>query len=129
MQFERALPRRYNTLLWGHAGPIARGIMVVGRIIGLLFIAAAVAAAGWDVVGWINTGAYQGIALGSLWYAIDVGSLNFSQAVIQRYVHPVIWDPTITTVLVWPAWAVFAGLGSVLTVAFRRRKRRRRRRN
>ena len=103
--------------------------MIVGRILGLLFIAAAVVAVGWDLVGWINTGAYQGMALGSLWYTIDVGSLNFSQAVIQRYVHPAVWDPAIATVLLWPAWAVFAGLGLILVVAFRRRQGRRRRRH
>ena len=30
--------------------------------------------------------------LGEVWFALDPFSLNLVQAVIQRYVHPAIWD-------------------------------------
>ena len=40
--------------------------------------------------------------------AIDIGSLNLSQAVIQRYISPWLWDPAIQTVLTAPAWLVLA---------------------
>ena len=33
------------------------------------------------------------VAAGELWYALDRGSLNFAQAITQRYLHPALWDP------------------------------------
>ncbi len=60
--------------------------------------------------------------LGQLWFEIDNGSLNLVQAVIQRYIFPELWDPVIVSMLLLPAWLVFAIPAIVLTVLFRRRK-------
>jgi hypothetical protein len=63
--------------------------------------------------------------LGQLWFELSPETLNLSQAVIQRYVHPAVWDPVLQTVLTWPAWSVFAGLGLIfLWLGARRQKRR-----
>jgi hypothetical protein len=63
--------------------------------------------------------------LGQLWFEMSPETLNLSQAVIQRYVHPTVWDPMLQTVLTWPAWAVFAGIGVLfLLIGARRQKRR-----
>lgn len=48
--------------------------------------------------------------LGGIWFAAHSDSLNLSQAVIQRYIHPAIWDPALQ-------WFLTNGtpLGVVLT--------------
>ncbi len=124
--------------------------MVVGRVIGWLFLAAAVATLGWDISaafgdGW--NGAVLGLnpwnwikhvvfgdgwevsALGLRWFQIHSPSLGFAQVVFQRFipaVGPWLWDPVIQTILLWPAWAVFGVPGIVLSILFRRRRRPRR---
>jgi len=61
--------------------------------------------------------------LGKHWFDLNVTSLNLSQAVIERYVSPWLWDPVIITILAAPAWVVFAVLGFVLYFLGRRRKK------
>ena len=56
----------------------------------------------------------------------DSKHLSQLQAGIQRYLFPELWDPIIATVLLWPAWVVFGGLGAILLALFRRRPRKRR---
>ncbi len=97
------------------------------RIIGALFILAALAAAGVEVVQWISSGTYKPVTLGGVWYMIHRASLNASQAGIQRYVAPWLWDPIITWILVQPAWAITGPPGAVLLWLGRPRKKRRRR--
>ena len=99
--------------------------MIAVRLIGYLAVAVALAVAGWDIVGAIAGGAWQMTALGSLWFSLDPTSLNVTQAVTQRYIHPALWDPVAITLLRWPAAPVFAALGIVLLVLFRKRRRRR----
>ena len=89
---------------------------LVVRIIGLLFAAVAVMVAGIELARSIQTGKWVTIPLGKLWYDLSPGSLNLTQAIIQRYLAPQIWEPGIVTVLTWPAWAVFGGLGAVLLI-------------
>ena len=45
-------------------------------------------------------------ALGALWYRVDPAGLNATQAFVQRYLHPAIWNPGITTLLRWPAFVL-----------------------
>ena len=42
---------------------------------------------------------------------------------MSRYVHPFLWHPVITTVLLWPAFAVFGVLGAIFLLLGRRRDR------
>ena len=74
----------------------------------------------------LDAGAWRVLALGEIWYEIDAASLNFAQAVVQRYLWPFLWEPVITSVLLLPGWAAFGAPGLVLAWAFRRRRRRRR---
>ncbi len=63
--------------------------------------------------------------LGQLWFELSPETLNLSQAVVQRYVHPIVWDPFMQTVLTWPAWGVFAIVGFFfMWLGARRRKQR-----
>ena len=98
--------------------------MIVGRVLGWLVTAVAFMTAGVEILASLEAGAYQGLAIGHLWFKIDAASLNLSQAVVQRHVHPSVWDPVIVTVLGWPAWIVFGVLGPALAFLFRRRDRR-----
>ena len=86
--------------------------------LGWLLILGAVAALAYELgVAWQN-GAYRMIAAGELWYRLDPASLNLSQVIVQRYLHPVLWNPVIVSLLQWPAWSLLGGLGAVLVVLF-----------
>lgn len=53
--------------------------------------------------------------VGEVWYAISPGTLNLTQAVIERYVAEWLWNPVALTLLLWPAAAVCCGAGAGLT--------------
>ena len=68
---------------------------------------------------------------GEYWFKADSESLNLAQAVIQRYLHPSVWDPFVVNILLWPVagglglvFAVFAVPGLLMVSLFRRRRRR-----
>ena len=64
----------------------------------------AVVAIGADLLRFLDTGVFAFQSLGETWYRLDQDSLNLSQAIIQRYIWPAIWDPGVTTLLLWPTW-------------------------
>ncbi len=68
---------------------------------------------------------------GEYWFEAHNESLNLVQAIIQRYLHPAIWDPFLVNILLWPVAgglavlvAAFAIPGLLMVVLFRRRRRR-----
>ncbi|HEX7967685.1 MAG TPA: hypothetical protein VF502_05655 [Stellaceae bacterium] len=91
--------------------------MVVGRIIGWLFIVAAAIVLLRDLMAWYATGAFAPIALGKLWFDIHPTSLELAQPAIQRHVATWLWDFIVLILLCW-ATLVFGGLGLVLLGAF-----------
>jgi len=96
--------------------------MIVGRVIGWIFLLAGAAVLVRDLLVWIDTKHWAPIALGQLWYQVNRSSLNLVQAVVQRYIHPFLWDPIIVSILLSWAFAVLMILGVLLLVVFRRRK-------
>jgi hypothetical protein len=105
--------------------------MVIARILGWLSIAAAIAVAALGLALWL-TGQDLGQAAGRLWHDLDPASLNEIQAVIQRYIHPGLWDHVLVPVLGWPAYRVLAlsfpvpfVLGGLLVVLFKKREKKR----
>ena len=98
--------------------------MIVGRLIGWVAFLAGAAVLVRDGLVWIDTKHWAPIALGQLWYQLDRSSLNLVQAVIQRYIHPFLWDPIIVTILLSWAFAVLMILGVLLLAVFRKRVRR-----
>ncbi len=98
--------------------------MIVGRLIGWIVFCAGVAVLVRDLLVWIDTKRWAPIALGQLWYEFNRSSLNIVQAVIQRYIHPFLWDPIILTILLSWAFAVLMIAGVLLLFAFRKRARR-----
>ncbi|MFB9353772.1 hypothetical protein [Sneathiella chinensis] len=82
---------------------VAWGLIILALLLG-----------GAEIVASLEAGEWTPQLLGQLWFMIDSSSLNLLQAVVQRYLHPVLWDPVILSVLLLPAWAVFLVPGSLL---------------
>ena len=95
--------------------------MIVGRVIGWIILLAGGAVLVRDLLVWIDTKHWAPVALGQLWYQLNRSSLNLVQAVVQRYIHPFLWDPIIVSALLCWAFAVLMVLGVLLLVGFRRR--------
>ena len=94
------------------------------RWLGRLLIAFAIAAIAWDLYAAIAGGPLRLSATGALWFQLDSSGLNASQAFVQRYLLPEIWDPVIQTWLSWPAVWGFGVPGLLLLILFRNRGRR-----
>jgi hypothetical protein len=75
------------------------------RLIGLALLALAV---GLFAV-------FGGDPLGAVLFRLDAGLLNLVQAVVQRYLLPMIWDDVLLPVLEAPAFVAPAVLGSALS--------------
>ena len=88
--------------------------MIVLCVLGWVLALSAGFVLGTELVSFAGTGKYHVIAAGELWFELHSGSLNLSQAVIQRYLHPWLWEPAIVTVLRAPASALFGVLGLAL---------------
>ena len=98
--------------------------MIIGRLIGWIVFLAGAAVLVRDVIVWIDTKIWTPIALGQLWYELSRSSLNITQAVTQRYIHPFLWDPIIVSILLCWAFAVLMTLGLLILVIFGRRHER-----
>ena len=96
---------------------------MIGRLIGWIIFLAGLAVLARDVFVSIDTKHWAPIALGQLWYDLNRSSLNLVQAVVQRYIHPFLWDPIIVTILLWWAFAVLMVLGVLILALFGRRTR------
>jgi hypothetical protein len=59
---------------------------------------------------------FGGDPLGAVLFRLDPGLLNLVQAVVQRYLLPMIWDDVLLPVLEAPAWVVPAVLGGAMTL-------------
>jgi hypothetical protein len=95
--------------------------MIVGRVIGWNVLLAGAAVLVRDALVWIDTKHWAPITLGQLWYELNRSSLNLVQAVVQRHIHPFLWDPIIVNILLSWAFAVLIILGALLLFVFRRR--------
>jgi hypothetical protein len=100
---------------------VAVASMIVGRGIGWIALLAGAAVLVRDLLVWIDTKHWAPIALGKLWYDLNRSSLNLVQVVVQRYIHPFLWDPIIVSILLSWAFVVLMVLGALLLTAFRKR--------
>ena len=80
---------------------------------GWVLAAAALVAFANDLISFAQTGTYRVIPAGQVWFDIHVASLNLMQAVVQRFLHPLLWDPVIATMLQWPAWSLLGAPAAV----------------
>ena len=82
--------------------------------VGWLMVFAASIALLYEVIVAIDSGAYRIIPVGEIWFDLHVPSLNFVQAIVQRYIHPWLWDPLLTSILLQPAWSLLGAPGAIL---------------
>ena len=97
--------------------------MLILRLFGYLLALAGLGFLIVDGARTIAAGELDLTAFGQTWYDFDRASLNSLQALVQRYVHPYLWDPIIQTVLQWPTFAVALGLSLIFVVLGRPRRR------
>jgi hypothetical protein len=100
-------------------------LMIKGtfKLIALLFLLLAVITLVLDITRSIADSKLVMTALGQDWFTYSKSTLNFSQAIVQRYVHAALWDPVIQTILLGPSWLVF-GVLALIFGFFGRKKRR-----
>ena len=96
----------------------SRNAVMAGKIAGWVLVIFALAAFAYELHASIEGGGYRMIKAGDLWFRLDAESLNLVQAIIQRFIHPYLWDPVIAGILHWPAWSSLGGLGVALVLAF-----------
>lgn len=101
--------------------------MTVLRLLGRLLLLLALVDVGLGVWVWL-AGHDVTKAAGETWFALHTESLNLAQAVIQRYLHPTLWDSIVVPILQRPFWEavllVFIALlvlGGLLRLIGRRR--------
>jgi len=94
------------------------------RVFALFALAMALITAVLDITRSIADSTLIMTPLGVDWFNLSPSTLNLSQATVQRYVHPYLWDPVIQTILQAPSWFVFGALWLVLSLLGRRRKTR-----
>lgn len=99
---------------------------LVGRLLGYFLILLTVCSFGLDLLTLIQTGSFRFAALGQLWFRFDRAGLNTTQAVIERYIAPELWDWVFAPVLQWPAVFVFLVPGVILLLLFGRSRSKRR---
>ena len=97
-------------------------VIRLARAVGWVLVCLALAALGYEVLLATASGTWRVIAAGELWYALDRASLNFAQAITQRYLHPALWDPLIQSLLTWPAWSLLGAPGVALVVGLSGRR-------
>jgi hypothetical protein len=100
---EHTLVLRRNTLL-----------RQIAALAGWILAAAALVAFANDLVSFAQTGTYRAIPAGEVWFNGHVASLNLTQAVVQRFLHPLLWDPVIATMLQWPSWSLLGAPAAIL---------------
>lgn len=93
------------------------------RASAILLMAVTIGLAGWDAMGWLETGALDPILLGAIWYKLAPYSLGLTQAIMQRYIWPPLWDPGLMAVLTLPATPVVGLLAAILLIATRPARR------
>ena len=97
---------------------------LIFKIIALLSLVMAAITAILDITRSIADSTIVMTALGQDWFNFSPSTLNFSQAIVQRYLHPAIWDPGIQMILLAPSWLVFAVLALLFGLLGRRKRKR-----
>lgn len=99
-----------------------KAMRVVIAGIGWILLGLGVALLCHDLVKWLLTGAFALTDTGSFWFAVHETSLKLAEPAIARYLHPVLWHPVVTTILLAPAFLVFAVPGGLLVFLSRNRR-------
>ena len=94
------------------------------RILALFSLAMALITAVLDVTRSIADSAIVFTPLGVDWAQFSLESLTQTQAIVQRFIHPIFWDPIIIKILQAPSWFVFGVLWLIFSLFGNRKKTR-----
>ena len=97
--------------------------MAVLRALAWIFLLVAMIALVGDLTRANTGGALVMTSSLAHWKSMAPQSLAAFSGFIQKLVHPVLWDPLMTRVLLLPAWLLIGAIG-VMTALLGRRKRR-----
>lgn len=97
------------------AGMVAATGKTILKILGLVLVALGGALLILDIFAFL--GGVAGTALGKVWFDTHTYSLNFLQAIIQRYVWVDLWQGGIVPILQMPAWLGLLVTGLPLVIA------------
>jgi hypothetical protein len=97
-------------------------IRLLLRFIGLWFVAGGAIFFVIDAAKSISASALITTPLGQSWFELSSGTLNLSQAIIQRYLHPAIWDPGVLNILLLPSFVVLLAIGLIFLVIGRKKR-------
>ena len=92
------------------------------RIVGGALLVAAMMLFGYDAIGWLTDGRFDPLSAGRLWYELHPTSLQTAEPAVARYIHPFLWHPIISSILVAPAFVVF-GVPGAVALWFGRKRR------
>jgi len=95
--------------------------MIIFRLIGLIFIAAALMVLGADGIQTLEAGEVKIRSLGELWTLLHSASLESTNAWAAEALPPMVADPGLTSLMTFPSWAVFGVIGIIIAFLFRRR--------
>ena len=98
------------------------------RFLGLTSCSVGAAQFGYDVIYALEEAGLQlwqhrFTDLGSVWFAVHPSSLQAIQPIIQRYIHPIVWDPAIQWMLLQPSFVIFSVFGIALMITTRQKQR------
>jgi hypothetical protein len=77
--------------------------MIALRLLGRFFLLLAFVEVALGIGIWL-AGHDVTHSAGKIWYTLEPGSLNLSQAIVQRYLLPEIWEQAIIPLLLLPFW-------------------------
>ena len=97
--------------------------MILGRLLGVIFLLLGFAALGRDVIASISKGELDILPLGRFWFALDAGSLNGLQAGIERYLSVWLWENVMAPLLHGPLFLFGLVPGLLLLFICRRRSK------
>jgi hypothetical protein len=103
--------------------------MIALRLLGRFFLLLAFVEVAIGILIWLS-GRDVTRSAGEIWYVLEPGSLNLSQAIVQRYLLPEIWEQVAVPLLLRPFWEsvmllfiLFLVLGSGIVFFSKHRRR------
>ena len=82
-------------------------------VIGWILLALGVAILCHDLVKWILSGVFEVIDVGLFWFLVHPDSLKLAEPAIARHIHPFLWHPVMSSILLAPAFLIFGVPGVI----------------
>jgi peptidoglycan/LPS O-acetylase OafA/YrhL len=97
-------------------------IRFVLRFFGLLCLAAAFILVIYDGTKSIAANRFYFTTARTLWELLNPASLAQLRPLLTPYLHGMLWDPGMVTVLAWPAWSLLGCFGILFILLGRKKK-------